>query len=472
MYRKARMYGFKWRICALCFLAGSLACHVLAQDMPRHVALASKRCDRIKTEVAKLRGLRFTQNVAMVAQSFDSLAAQISESFKTEYGEHGAADFVSAMVKIGALKKPIDMEKTILSFVKSQAAAHYDTKGKQYCLLMTNMPAQLLDGISSHELCHALQDQHFDLRTFLRQDKRREFGMGDRTTAKQCLVEGDATLVMTLWRFVRETGKTTLPAWAETMITATLRTQANMDFKDMIAMMDASVSLLPESQFNRDMLEATKELTNLPPYLVEGMFGIYLHGAVMVQEVRVDGGWRAVDALFKNPPDSTEQVLHPRKLLGLRDLPTPVELPELEKGLGESWGLVDRDTMGELGIRLLLRVWRNKKLGGNRPASAAAGWDGDQYYYFQNRKTDKDLLVWKTVWDSPGEAAEFTLAYRMLIRRRFPESRKAWRSKKGSMFKYQVWEVSPGRFLKLIQKDAMVGIVDSTDRTAIGVMWE
>jgi hypothetical protein len=47
---------------------------------------------------------------------------------------------------------------------------------------------------------------------------------------------------------------------------------------------------------------------------------------------------------------------------------------------------------------------------------AAAGWGGDSAYLFEREGTP--LFVWKTVWDTEGDAAEFFRAYNNLQRRR------------------------------------------------------
>ncbi len=167
----------------------------------------------------------------------------------------------------------------------------------------------------------------------------------------------------------------------------------------------------------------------MPPIFVETMLSPYFDGSAMIKYVKDKGGWNAVTQLYATPPESTEQVLHPQKLIGNRDAPIEVKLPEVEHSLGDSWQLLEHDVMGELGIRIFLRMWRDREVKSDAAAvSAAEGWGGDHYYYFSNTKSKKDLLVWKTVWDSPTEAAEFIVAYRLALDRRFPDMKSAWKS--------------------------------------------
>jgi hypothetical protein len=164
--------------------------------------------------------------------------------------------------------------------------------------------------------------------------------------------------------------------------------------------------------------------------------------------------------------------LHPEKLGG-PDKPVDVRLPELVGQLTNGWHLVDQDVMGEMGVRVFFNVWlkdeENKALT-STSESAAAGWAGDRYYYFENKASGKDLLAWQTVWDTTADAGEFAVAYRMALKTRFPNLNKVSRSDETKLLKYQVWEVEPGRFLKLATSDKTVVILDTTDKSLLDLM--
>jgi hypothetical protein len=55
-------------------------------------------------------------------------------------------------------------------------------------------------------------------------------------------------------------------------------------------------------------------------------------------------------------------------------------------------------------------------VGGGAAAAAAAGWGGDRYRLWDVR--GKTLLVWRTAWDTPDDAAEFRAARLASLRRR------------------------------------------------------
>src|SRR5262249_19577542 len=111
-------------------------------------------------------------------------------------------------------------------------------------------------------------------------------------------------------------------------------------------------------------------------------------------------GWAAIDEAYRNPPLSTEQILHPEKYASKPDLPTVIDLGQLKPG--EGWKEVGRNVLGEMQLLVMLR-----KFGGK---AVAAGWDGDRYAVFEGPR--KRLgLAWLSTWDSEDDAREFAQAY-------------------------------------------------------------
>ena len=106
-------------------------------------------------------------------------------------------------------------------------------------------------------------------------------------------------------------------------------------------------------------------------------------------------------ALLATPPVSTEQVLHPDKRL---EPFQAIDLGALRAALPAGCRAVFEDTLGELGLSVLLR-----DLGAPIEAAAWEGWDGDRWI-----AADCDArreLVWLTAWDSETDAAEFAASY-------------------------------------------------------------
>ena len=299
----------------------------------------------------------------------------------------------------------------------SQAAAHYDPHNKLYYLLMTDMDPFYVDVVSSHELCHALQDQNFDLSALMMDDTEAIMDNADAAMAKQCLAEGGATIVMTWWSILQQLPEMS-PARISASVSLTLGIQGNMDFDNLKKAMKAG-----STDGMGAMAASVEDLDKFPRFFIESLFMAYLKGALAVDRVRTRGGWKAVDELYRNPPASTEQILHPDKLIGERDDPVDVRLPELVKHPPKGWKIVEEDVLGELGTRILFSNWIDKSEPGIMPpVAAAAGWDGDRYYYLKSSR-DEEMLVWETVWDSEKDAKQFESAMTAMIKKRFPGPR-------------------------------------------------
>ncbi|USZ67064.1 Hvo_1808 family surface protein [Halorussus salilacus] len=179
------------------------------------------------------------------------------------------------------------------------------------------------------------------------------------------------------------------------------------------------------------------DLANMGVYFLN--FQPYSDGPRFVQFVRNVGGWDAVDALYEDPPESTEQVIHPEKYG--TDSPTNVSLDDAAT---DEWTRVnprDRPGYAELGESALMSMfvypyydsqgrteivptvdWLNfnetGEVGDFDPLSYqsnySTGWDGDRLHAYRN---DDDELgyVWRLAWDSPQDARQFVEGYRQVL---------------------------------------------------------
>jgi hypothetical protein len=243
--------------------------------------------------------------------------------------------------------------------------------------------------VLAHEMTHALADQHFDLRAMFKAAE----GDSDRQLALSALVEGEATLTMIGASREDWDGRATaqLPAGRMSLMIGLLTPM--LGFTSGPAFRDA------------------------PPVLSEQMTFPYLRGLVFCARVTNEGGWDALDAAYRKPPLSTEQVLHPEKYFGegpdkRPDMPVAIDLGELKPGGGDgaadkadkagAWKEAERDTLGELTIGIMLRDHNGK--------AAAAGWGGDTYAAFEG-PGGRLGLVWMTTWDTEADARKFARYY-------------------------------------------------------------
>jgi hypothetical protein len=187
----------------------------------------------------------------------------------------------------------------------TQAGAYYDPAAKAFFLVMVPSSDFLLDTISAHELTHGLQDQHFDLAKYLPSDGSLD---EDAAAARHFVVEGDATFVMLLYG-VRSMVGDQLPPTVIAALREQITKLAAQDLAGLKAQLKSQSALFggmdPEIQKSIDAMD------DIPPTVLVPLLDSYMKGALVALTAYEHGGWAAVDALYRDPPSSTEQVLHP-----------------------------------------------------------------------------------------------------------------------------------------------------------------
>jgi hypothetical protein len=143
------------------------------------------------------------------------------------------------------------------------------------------------------------------------------------------------------------------------------------------------------------------------PLITETFIFRYRDGAKFIESVRRSGGEAAVNALFTNPPLSTEQILHFDKFVS-NEKPREVSINDSAL-TADDWQLGAVTTLGEVGVRGVLMAANNAA----HAEKAAAGWGGDRAFLFE-KSGSAPLFVWATTWDSENDAVEFFKAYRNL----------------------------------------------------------
>jgi hypothetical protein len=137
-----------------------------------------------------------------------------------------------------------------------------------------------------------------------------------------------------------------------------------------------------------------------PSYLKEMLLFPYTYGANFVQKFVQASGWKSLDLLYQNFPESSEQILHPEKALRQPDAPS--EVPSLEPDGGKDLELSYENVLGEFGLYLYLR----NHLGEEEAQTASEGWDGDHATIYLDAAA-RETLTLNSVWDSGRDAEEF-----------------------------------------------------------------
>lgn len=296
------------------------------------------------------------------------------------------------MKALGFIPKDMNYKEIMIRVYSEEIAAFYDPKTKTMHLIREpdkkdakpkGLLETLLRGgggfnkeenktVIAHELTHALADQTYDLDKMQHAIKHDD----DRAMALSALIEGEATLTMMAAQ---------LKDWTGTEIVKVRSEDLDRTFSLMGPLMT---------------LGTGKSMRDAPPILADSLIFPYIRGLVFCAKLVNDGGWPAIDLAYKNPPLSTEQVLHPEKYLLKPDVPTELDLGKIDAG--SEWKEVTRNVVGEMQMAVLLKAHAGK--------DAASGWDGDQFAAFEGAE-GRLALIWATTWDSEADAREFARSY-------------------------------------------------------------
>jgi hypothetical protein len=322
--------------------------------------IAVERTPRIARRVERLRGLRFEAVPEPQLSDTGDLRRLAARALRREGAARELRADGIALRMLGLLEPDDDIE-AIATDLTALAAAYYDPRRDELFVVSDAVPAgpQVVEFVLAHELTHALEDQRFGLPTAA--------GVSDeRYLAELALVEGTATALMI------DYARHHLDPFALGL------QAAGID--------PGEAAALP------DFLERQVEFT-------------YLGGAELVDRLRAraepPGGWRLVDRAYRSqPPQTSEQVLHPHKYFaGEGALPV-----ELGAAPVPGWRLLDADVIGEFFTAEILRVG----VPGDVAEQAVTGWGGDRYRLWARNGEHALLARWR--WDTEADAREFTAA--------------------------------------------------------------
>jgi len=365
---------------------------------------ALARVGQIMPKLADVRQLAFIKQVPTEYQSTADFRAYLERDIAKELPPAKAKDESEAFYHAGFFKTPVDLAATLEQTMATQAGAYYDPAAKKFFLVMVPDSDMMLDTMSAHELTHGLQDQHFDLTKYL--EPHGKPLDDDQANARRFVVEGDATFTMLLYALAAATGKTTVEPTTLGMLEGQVKQFADMDisaFSDMTKQNSAMMGSM-----DPDIKKSVEAMDSLPPAVLVPLLDSYTKGALVSLAAYKATGWKGVDDLYKNPPESTEQTLHPEtKLFPTRDHPHKVTLPKLDGTQLED------NVLGELMWQIYFALWTPKA--GPAPSE---GWGGDHYVVF--RRSDGHLVAASaTIWDTPNDAKEFYDAYVATLPARF-----------------------------------------------------
>jgi hypothetical protein len=377
----------------------------------RSAALVAATQEVLK-ETSDVRQLPILRPVQSSTQSRAEIERAIIKNLDEETSPADLHASEVILKKLGLAPPDFQYRALMIRLLAEQVAGYYEPKTRQFHL------ADWIDvdgqkPIMAHELTHALQDQHFNLRRFEHWPK----GDSDAELSAHALIEGDATLAMAMY-------------------------VASNPFRALAFLKSLGATGI-----------ATEELDKAPRALRETLLFPYQEGLNWTRALYKQGGWKDVSQAFTTLPQSTEQILHADKYFA-HEAPVKVTLPDVTNLLNASrqttrgrwpvisgqrssrmthhlsldpkpnphppgpWRRLASDVNGEWGFYLILDQFLKSPVESRR---AAAGWAGDRFAVYENAKGEV-VYVGLSTWDTENDAREFFDAYVKRTQLRYPDA--------------------------------------------------
>lgn len=328
--------------------------------------------------MVRFRGLQSSRPLTVETMSADEIKRRAERAIKATSSQEELELMRRIEISLGFRPsgRPVDGPP---GSVPVSIGGMYDLASKSLWI-DASTEAEQLEWMVAHEVVHYLQDSNFDLESLTPSIA----GDTDSELARNFLVEGDAQAACFAWETKDRTLKTTLPE--------TLRSQGDR-------VLDS------EGSFDYPVLGCIHMLS-------------YNYAAsTIVQTVR-ERGWASVDELFRDPPATSEQMLHPEKLsIRERALTISADTAMLAAALPDHT-IVRQDTLGEARIFCMLAA----AVSSAQARAAAAGWGGDRIIFLQPDQPGDSIpvVLGLVAWDGQGEAAEFEPAFRQYLEATLP----------------------------------------------------
>jgi hypothetical protein len=260
--------------------AGAASSQPAAPSVSTPIALptvAVRAADRtllqqIESDVIGLRGLQPKADVPLQFLDQAALQRYFVDRFNRDYLPSERESDQKLLSILGLIGPNESVAQTLLDILQEQVIGVYNADEKvMYIVADTGQFGPTEKDTFAHEFTHVLQDQHYDLSRLVPKHPTND----DQSLAVQALTEGDAVLMQRLWAQQR----------------------------------------MSQDELNRlGQGGADSRLFSAPLFLREQLLFPYTDGFNFVRQMyQTGGGYPGVDEVFRNPPESTQQILHIEK---------------------------------------------------------------------------------------------------------------------------------------------------------------
>jgi hypothetical protein len=358
-----------------------LAAYVLVASAPAQDLFTN--IGHIKQGLSAITGLNFKHDVPYAMITKDQLHLYLDKRLQETMKPEDARAEELTLKMLGLVPADFDLRKNTLDLLTEQAAAFYDYNQKKLFVLEGASGGSGAAGDDEervalvHELAHALADQHFHLAKYIREGMRSD----DSATARQAVMEGQATWLMAAYISLEGGGKPEVP-------------------EGILRLMKQSIVGSAAQQY--------PIFSQAPLYIRESLVFPYGDGLTFQDAVFRKLGKQAFSEVFERPPLSSGQILHPERYLGHGGavMPHAPPLPE-----SHDFRKLADGTLGELDFRVLLSQYSTAAEG----EALAEHLAGGSYELFEHKREKFPVLGVASTWDSPESARKYFELYRKVL---------------------------------------------------------
>jgi 6-pyruvoyl-tetrahydropterin synthase len=330
------------------------------------------------SELSAITGFPIKHPVAFESITREQINRYLQDRIKevTKPSELRAEELT--LKKFGFVPHSFDLRKNTIDLLTEQAAAFYDFHRKKL-FISDWAQTSMRDVALIHELAHALADQSFSLEKFTKKVEQDS----EKSLARQAVVEGQA-----MW-----------------LTNAVIARRAGRE--------------KPKPETDDDGAEPSGKFPvfdQAPLYIRENLIFPYSAGERFQDAVYEKEHQAGLSEVFRDPPVSSQQVLHPEKYFAHTAPVIPV-LPKDPKGVKR----FAEGVMGELDHSVLLRQYATL----DEAQDIAPKLAGSQYRLLERRKNKRIELVYVSSWSDESTAQRFFHAYRKILEGKWKKMRVA-----------------------------------------------
>jgi hypothetical protein len=345
---------------------------------------------RIIERAEEIRGLTADTPVKLVFRSRESLKEMLMKDFEESVTDEEFEQDRQLLALLGFIPEDFDLKTFYVELYAENIAGFYDAEINEMNLIDDS--SEMENSLTlAHEYNHFLVYENFDPKNNLDYTDENCKDNSEYCLIISTIIEGDASLTETLLTAEKDLNlKPTLPTVQEPSVIETA-----------------------------------------PKYFLDSLLFPYTDGYLFVAYQYRMGGFEAVNNLYKNPPASIEQIIHPERYPA--DEPIAVSMDHYSRIIDEQCEFVRESTLNEADLNWILssaydEKWRISE----KDASVAAdGWGGGAFRYYQCG--GEPMFFAKVVWDSIKDADEFNKALSEQFSLRFgkPGATGIWKNSDG-----------------------------------------